>query len=63
LYRETVAKRLDAQRPAIRRSLASALDCLSRLIIKIAETVRLNAIGEDGKQQMPQQMARGSLVP
>ena len=30
-------------------------------LYKIAETVRLNAIGEDSKQQKPRQMARGCL--
>jgi len=32
-------------------------------LYKIAETVRPNAIVEDGKQRMPRQMARGCLDP
>jgi hypothetical protein len=32
-------------------------------LYKIAGTVRLNAIGEDGRQQMPWQMARGCVDP
>jgi hypothetical protein len=31
-------------------------------MVKIAETIRLNAIGEDCKQQMPRQMGRGGSL-
>ena len=64
LWHRCLTRIVAGPKPACGRAPAASQEGSLKVrfaLYKIAETVRLNAIGEDSKQQKPRQMARGCL--